>query len=129
MELKGFSRALVGGVTAICTSMSSAHAESVLTRKAWTPSETRAFISASCEFSWGMTTRVAMMAVMEAREATPIRTFASDIFVVFGRKRKEKKKLVAAIATTRELVLGPGAPSLGSVSVAANSHPAVVAES
>jgi hypothetical protein len=32
-------------------------------------------------------------------------------------------------ATTRELVLGPGAPSLGSVSVAANSHPAVVAES
>jgi hypothetical protein len=77
MELKGFSRALVGGVTVICTSISSVHAESVSMRNACTPSDTRALISFSWLNSCGMTTRVATIAASDAKEAIPTRIFAS----------------------------------------------------
>jgi hypothetical protein len=45
MLLKGFSRGFCAGVTVIWTSIKSVHAESVSTRKAWTPSCTRVLMS------------------------------------------------------------------------------------
>ena len=77
MELKGFSRGLDGGVTLICTSIREVHAESVLTRNAWTPSNTRLFRSFISLYSCGMTTSTAMMEAMEHAEAMPITNLAS----------------------------------------------------
>ena len=81
MEANGFSRGLDGGVTLICTSISEVHAESVFTRKAWTPSRTRLFTSFIWLYSCGITTITARMEAMEQADAMPITSLASLIFV------------------------------------------------
>jgi hypothetical protein len=77
MELKGFSRALVGGVTVSWTSISSVQAESVSTRKACTPSCTRVLMSLMVEYRLGTTIKTESSASTEQPEATPITSFAS----------------------------------------------------
>jgi hypothetical protein len=71
MELKGLSRGFDGGVTTTCTSIKSVHAESVLTRKASTPSRTLLFIWLISEYRDGRVTTVAMIANREHTEAIP----------------------------------------------------------